>query len=58
MNIIIETYNMLIGFGKALCLKHSVYFNSTFWMINGIVWAFVAALFVLGKRELYLNPKR
>ena len=35
-----------------------VYYQPTFWVINGIVWAIVAAIFVLAKRDLYTGSKR
>jgi membrane protease YdiL (CAAX protease family) len=54
--LVAAIFHMTINFISLLITD--VYFNPTFWMINGIVWTIVAAVFVLSKREIYLSPKR
>jgi hypothetical protein len=53
--LVAAIFHMTINFISLLITD--VYFNPTFWMINGIVWTIVAAVFVLSKREIYLSPK-
>jgi membrane protease YdiL (CAAX protease family) len=49
-------FHLSINFINLLILD--VYFNPTFWMINGIVWAIVATIFVITKRDIYLGAKQ
>ena len=34
-----------------------VIYETTFMMVNGIVWAIVAAIVVLAKRNIFIAPK-
>jgi membrane protease YdiL (CAAX protease family) len=53
--LVATIFHLSINFINLLILD--VYFNPTFWILNGILWAVVAAIFVLRKRELYLGSK-
>lgn len=48
-------FHMTLNFINLLFID--VMDSPSFWVLNGLVWAIVAALFVLRKRELYLGSK-
>jgi membrane protease YdiL (CAAX protease family) len=53
--LVATIFHMAVNFINLLILD--VYLKSTFWVLNGIVWAIVAVVFVLRNRELYLGTK-
>ena len=55
-NVLVATiFHLSINFISLLVID--VTYETSFWMINGIVWALVAAIVVLAKRDIFLNPK-
>jgi membrane protease YdiL (CAAX protease family) len=53
--LVATVFHLSINYINLLFLD--VYFNPTFWMLYGSVWAIVAAIFVLRKREIYIGTK-
>ena len=53
--LVATVFHMAINFINLLILD--VMYQPTFWVLNGSIWAVVAIVFVLTKRELYLETK-
>jgi membrane protease YdiL (CAAX protease family) len=51
--LVATIFHLAINFVNLLIID--VMYQPTFWVINGSVWAIVAAIFVLTKRELYFG---
>jgi membrane protease YdiL (CAAX protease family) len=53
--LVATIFHIAINFINLLVLD--VYLNPTFWMLYGIVWAIVAVIFVLAKRDIYFRKQ-
>lgn len=55
-NVLVATiFHAAINFINLLIVD--VMYVPSFWILNGVVWAIVAAIFVVRKREIYLGAK-
>lgn len=53
--LLASIFHLAINLSNLLFLD--VIYETSFMMVNAIVWAIVAAAFVLAKRDLFLSPK-